>query len=166
MPLNIDFQQILLHLLNFVVLFAILYFLLYKPVKSFMDKRIEYYKKLDDQAKADLARSEQIKAAYEAELAAADEAIAAKNEEARKKLDEANALRIAQAERDAEKILSDARQDAQRERTKLLNSAEREIAEMVADAAEKLVAGATTSEAYDSFLESAKENGKGNGGND
>ena len=40
-PLNIDWQQILLHLLNFVILFAILYFLLYDPVKKFMDKRCE-----------------------------------------------------------------------------------------------------------------------------
>ena len=42
MPLNIDFQQIFLHLFNFVVLFAILYFLLYKPVKNFMDQRVAY----------------------------------------------------------------------------------------------------------------------------
>lgn len=34
MPLNMDWQQILLHLLNFVILFAILYFLLYEPVKK------------------------------------------------------------------------------------------------------------------------------------
>ena len=46
MPLNIDLQQILLHLFNFVVLFAILYFLLYKPVKSFMDKRTASYEEI------------------------------------------------------------------------------------------------------------------------
>ena len=38
-PLNIDWQQILLHVLNFVILFGGLYFLLYKPVKNFMAKR-------------------------------------------------------------------------------------------------------------------------------
>ena len=46
-PLNIDWQQILLHLFNFAILFAILYFLLYKPVKDFMAKREEYYKNMD-----------------------------------------------------------------------------------------------------------------------
>ncbi len=50
MPLNIDWQQILLHLLNFVILFAILYFLLYKPIKDFMQKRMDYYKSLYDEA--------------------------------------------------------------------------------------------------------------------
>lgn len=158
MPLNIDFQQILLHLLNFVVLFGILYFLLYKPVKSFMDKRTEYYKKLDDDAKAKLAESEQVNQTYLAKLAAVDEEIAAKQAQAMKTLDEANAISRKKAENEAEKILSDARLNAERERAKLLSGAEREIAEMVADAAEKLVTDATTSDAYDSFLERAKGN--------
>ena len=39
MPLNINIQQIVLHALNFVILFGALYFLLYKPVKSYMDGR-------------------------------------------------------------------------------------------------------------------------------
>ena len=39
LPLNIDFQQILLHMLNIVLLFGGLYLLLYKPVKKFMDER-------------------------------------------------------------------------------------------------------------------------------
>ena len=42
-PLNIDWQQILLHLLNFVILAGGLYLLLYKPVKTFMEKRQLYY---------------------------------------------------------------------------------------------------------------------------
>lgn len=50
MPLNIDWQQILLHLFNFVVLTGVLYFLLYKPVKSFMDKRTEEYRLADEKA--------------------------------------------------------------------------------------------------------------------
>ena len=41
MPLNIDWQQILLHLLNFVILFAGRWLLLYKPVKKFMNGRRE-----------------------------------------------------------------------------------------------------------------------------
>ena len=51
LPLNIDIQQILLHLLNFVILFGLMYFILYKPVRKFMDQRAEYYKKMDEEAK-------------------------------------------------------------------------------------------------------------------
>ena len=39
MPLNINFQQVFLHMLNFALLFGAMYFLLYKPVKKFMDSR-------------------------------------------------------------------------------------------------------------------------------
>ena len=39
MPLNINWQQILLHLLNLVILIVGLYLILYKPVKKFMKKR-------------------------------------------------------------------------------------------------------------------------------
>ena len=47
MPLNIDWQQILLHWLNLAILTGGLYFLLYKPVKEFMTKREAHYRSLD-----------------------------------------------------------------------------------------------------------------------
>ena len=40
MPLNIDWQQILLHWMNLAILTGGLYVLLYKPVKEFIAKRI------------------------------------------------------------------------------------------------------------------------------
>ena len=67
-PLNIDWQQILLHLFNFVLLAGGLYFLLYAPVRNFMERRT-----------GDIAAKE--KAAAEkaaAEKAAAEKAAAEK----------------------------------------------------------------------------------------
>ena len=54
MPLNIDLQQIFLHLFNFTLLFGILYFLLYSPVKNFMAKREGYYADMEKEANANL----------------------------------------------------------------------------------------------------------------
>ena len=71
-PLNIDWQQILLHLLNFAILFFVLYLVLYKPVKNFMDKRKAGYEEMDEKAKTNLAESEKVKAEYEAKLAEAE----------------------------------------------------------------------------------------------
>ena len=76
LPLNIDWQQIILHLFNFVILFAILYILLYKPVKDFMQKRIDYYKKLDGDANENLDESDKAKQEYMQKLADADQEIA------------------------------------------------------------------------------------------
>ena len=57
-PLNIDWQQILLHLLNFAILAGGLYLLLFKPVKAFMEKRESYYQNMDSEAKQKLQDAE------------------------------------------------------------------------------------------------------------
>ena len=69
-PLNIDWRQILLHLLNFVILFAVLYFLLYKPVKNYGEKRKKHYADLDAAAKDKDAEAEAKKAGGAMKLAA------------------------------------------------------------------------------------------------
>ena len=75
MPLNIDWQQILLHWMNLAILTGGLYFLLFKPVKQFMEKREAYYRERDEEAAGKLAEAERIKAEYQAKLDAADEEI-------------------------------------------------------------------------------------------
>ena len=72
MPLNIDWQQILLHWMNLAILIGGLYFLLYKPVKDFMEKREAHYRELDRQAAGKLEEAEQIKAACQAKLDGAE----------------------------------------------------------------------------------------------
>ena len=59
-PLNIDWQQIILHLLNFAILAGGLYFLLYHPVRKFMDQREEHYRQMENEAQQ---RLDQAKAA-------------------------------------------------------------------------------------------------------
>lgn len=156
MPLNIDFQQILLHLLNFVVLFAVLYFLLYKPVKDFMDKRTQHYKSLEEETTANLADSEVAKQEYMKKLDAADDEIAEKKQKAHKDIEKATAEKIKDAEKEAAKIIADARENIERERNKMIKEAQNEIADMVTSATEKLVVNSSTSEAYDQFLDAAK----------
>ena len=64
MPLNIDWQQILLHLLNFAILAGGLYFLLYKPVKQFMAKREAHYAAREAGVKQLEADAEALKKQY------------------------------------------------------------------------------------------------------
>lgn len=120
MPLNINLQQILLHALNFVILFGAMYFLLYKPVKSFMDSRKAHYEKMDEDAKAVLAEAEKTKADYEAQLKSADEEIARRQREANEALQHAVDERRAQAEQQAGEIVRKAREDAAREHERVM----------------------------------------------
>ena len=151
MPLNIDFQQVLLHMLNFALLFGILYFLLYKPVKDFMDKREQAYLDRENGAKATEEEAERLKASYEEKLANAGKEIEAMRDAAEKEL-AANAAAVrAKAQSDADAILDKARKDAAREHDTRLSDANREITTLAADAAKKLLF-ADTSAAYDAFL--------------
>ena len=66
--MNIDFQQILLHLFNFSILSFGLYLLLFKPVQSFMEKREHTYLDMHHKAETELKEAEELKAAYEKHL--------------------------------------------------------------------------------------------------
>lgn len=154
MPLNIDLQQIFLHLLNFTILFAAMYFLLYKPVKDFMDKRTAYYEDLDKQAQDKLAEAERVRLDYQQKLKAADDEIQAKSNQAQRLAMEAAEQQLKKAQEEAERVLAKAGAEAKAEKERALNEARSEVEEMIAIATEKLILD-NTSQAYEQFLEAA-----------
>lgn len=156
MPLNIDWQQILLHLLNFVILFAGLWLLLYKPVRNFMQKRNEEYENRDAEAERKQKEASELRAQYEQKLADADAEIEAKRADARKELDDYAARRKNAAQEEADGILARARENAAREKEKSVRDARREISELAAEATEKLALRESVSEAFDQFLDAAE----------
>ena len=140
-PLNIDWQQILLHFFNFSILVGGLYLLLFKPVKSFMEKREKHYADMEAAAVAREKDTEALKAAM-AQREADFEAFAQQQRDA--------------AKAQADKILSDAKDAAESERQKIVAEANREAVAIAEDAMEKLMA-AQTAQAYDAFVNAAKE---------
>ena len=137
-PLNIDWQQILLHFFNFSILVGGLYLLLFKPVKRFMEKREKHYADMEAAAVAREKDTEALKAAM-----------------AQREADFAQQQRDA-AKAQADKILSDAKDAAESERQKIVAEANREAVAIAEDAMEKLMA-AQTAQAYDAFVNAAKE---------
>ena len=160
LPLNIDWQQILLHLFNFVILSGILYYFLYSPVKEFMDKRIEYYKKLDEDAKSNLEISESSKTEYINKLKATDKEISAKKEKAFKEIEAVREKRVKNAEEEAEKIILQTRQLLDTEYEKMIKEAQKEISDMVITATEKVILQSGTSESYEQFLDAVERGGE------
>ena len=71
-PLNIDWQQILLHLFNFSILVGGLYLLLFKPVKNFMDKRTKHYQDMESAAVEREKTTAEMEAAMQQRQAALD----------------------------------------------------------------------------------------------
>ena len=138
-PLNIDWQQILLHVLNFVILFGGLYFLLYKPVKNFMAKREAHYAEMAQKAQSELDSAEEI---------------SAKRTEAQKELDRSVQQQLSDAHAQADKIVADAQKDAARVHDKMIADAQKELTELAMEATKKLVY--KDGDPYDAFLDQAE----------
>lgn len=155
-PLNIDWQQILLHLLNFTILGGGLYLLLYKPVKGFMDQRTAHYQELDDQAADKVRQAEELKAEYETKLENAQEEIRAQRVEAQNAAQLAVQQQLDQAQAQADQIVAAARKAAERSHAKALEDAQEELKDLALAAAEKLLFR-SEGEAFDQFLNIAEE---------
>ena len=160
LPLNIDLRQILLHMLNFVILAFGMYFILYKPVKEFMDKRRKIYQSMDDEAKEKVAKADNLKQEYEKKLSQADEEIKESREKSKVQANADAAQIIEKAQKEAEDILNRSKKQAEYESKEALKRANREISEITVAVAKKMIYS-DTSEAFDAFLESTKGDADG-----
>ena len=156
MPLNIDWQQILLHWMNLVILAGGLYFLLYWPVKKFIAKREEHYKQLEEQANDKIAEAEQYKAQYGEKLAGADEEIHQARAKAQLAVEQSTQEQIAQARAEAEQIVAKARAHADRIKERAIHDSQDEIRRLAEKATGRL---ALQKDPFDQFLDLA-EGGK------
>ena len=151
MPLNINLQQILLHWMNLAILTGGLYFLLFKPVKQFMEKRAAHYQELDRQAEDKLAQAEQLKADCQAKLDGADEEIRQERSRVQQAAQQAAQEQLDQAEEQARHIVAKAHAEAEQVRERALRESQKEMRELAAKAAKKLAAQ-PEADVFDQFL--------------
>lgn len=157
-PLNIDWQQILLHLFNFAILAGGLYLLLYRPVKQFIEQREEHYRQMRDEAEQTRTQAGQLRDEYQLKLSEADADIARRRAAAEAELDRLTEKQRRDAKREAGDILKKAREEAASERARLMSKASKELVDAAVSAAEKLAAGEGT-DPYEQFLELAERRG-------
>ncbi len=150
-PLNVDWQQILLHWMNLVILTGGLYLLLYKPVKQFMEKREAHYRELDEQAARKLEEAEALKASYQAKLDGAEEEI----RQARAKAQAAVQQSVEEQKAQAEQIIAKAQAEAASSRERMMRESQRELRELTVRAVKKLTVKADM-DLFDQFLDLAE----------
>ena len=139
LPLNIDWQQILLHMFNFVILAGGLYILLYKPVKDFMDKRTAYYQGLSDEAQQKLDHADELEKQYNDKLRQADEQA---GEVIKKAQEDASAQAqsiLDKAQAQSERIIAQAQSAAQLERQKAVQQAKEDIVDLAVAATARMM---------------------------
>lgn len=154
-PLNINLQQILLHLFNFAILAFGLYFLLYKPVKDFMAKREAHYAEMDAEAENHLSSAKEQEELYRARMASAEADAAEIRRAAEAEAAEAALRARRESEAEARAILDSARTEALRQKENILSSAREEVSELAISAVKKIM-DESLSDSYDSFLSLAE----------
>ena len=154
-PLNIDWRQILLHLLNLAILFLILYFLLYNPVKKFMEKRKKHYEEQNAESEAKLADAKANKEKYEKLLTNAEEEIAEKKRAAIADARAESEKIIKSAEEESSSILKKATAKAEDIKKQAHEQAKEELSDIIEKAAKEKIEKACT---VDGFL--SENNGK------
>ncbi len=158
MPLNIDWQQILLHLLNFAILAGGLYFLLYKPVKEFMAKREAHYQEIDDCAMKDRVEAEKLRKAAQEKYRAAEDEITLMRSKASDEIEVEKQRQFAEARAEARRILETAGKTAELRSKKALADSNAQLRELALEAVQKLIIN--DGSALDKFLD-ATESGSG-----
>ena len=158
-PLNIDWQQIILHLLNFAILAGGLYFLLYHPVRKFMDQREEHYRQMENEAQQRLDQAKATQEEYRQQLKQAGDEIRQEKAQAQQTMKRAAQQRMDEADKQDQAILATAREAAARYHDKAVQDTQKELQELAVTAAEKLVLQ-SDGDALDQFLNAA-ERGSG-----
>ena len=159
MPLNIDWQQILLHLLNFLILATGLYLLLYKPVRRFMEKREDEYAQRETSSKQALDDAQAKREQYEHKLADVDSEIAQMKKAAAAETAAMCSEKLRKAESEAKAIVDDAREKAHEEHDKIIGGVGDDIRNIVDEMTSKVALSESVDDAYESFLKAAEEDG-------
>ena len=154
--LQLDVWNVLFTIINLLILFVLMRIFLYKPVQKIIAKRQEEADRQFGEAAAKQSEAEELKTKYQAVLSDAENEKKKVVSEARKTADE-EYQRIV-AHKTAAQIKDDAEAEAVMQKEQILKKAEKEIADMVVDAAAKVVAGNSAdanSALYDTFLNKA-----------
>lgn len=158
--LGIDIVQILLHMLNFVILFGGLTLLLYKPVIKFLNERRAHFEALEEQSTAAKEEGARLQEAYATRIRDAEDEIAALRQKAEREGAAVAKGYIDAAREKSAAIVTAAEQAAEMRRAQILDSAQTEIGELVLEAAQKLLSDTADDERaralYDEFLRRAE----------
>jgi len=159
--LRVDIN-LLFTVINLLILFVAFKIFLFKPVQDIIKKRQELADESFNEAVQKLKEAEEIRSQYENSLATANQEKKEILAEARKKAEVEYQRILSDAEKSAEEVKVQALAEAENTKAAIIKAAEGDIANMVVDAAGKMVAknasSSLDSALYDEFLSKA---GKG-----
>lgn len=137
--MEIKLLDILIHIINIVILYFLLRLIIYKPVSKFMKERAgRIQKQMKDADEARTMAAEE-KERFDNKISELDMSIDKILTENEAKAREAAAKIIEEAKKQADVILSDAREQARQEVKKTMESMQDQIADVAVEIAERIL---------------------------
>ncbi|HUU62738.1 MAG TPA: F0F1 ATP synthase subunit B [Dehalococcoidia bacterium] len=159
--IGIDWQVLLAQLINFGILFGLLFFLLYKPMRRTFDARSNRIKESMEQAeqiKEQMARTEeQVREQLAAARREGQDILAQAAQMGDRLKEEARG----EARQDAEVIVARARTEIERERDEAIDEVKRQFVDLAITAAEKVVNETLDREKHRRLIEEVLEQAPG-----
>ncbi len=158
---HIDWKLILAQIVNFGIVFFVLYRFAIKPLARVMDERKETIKKSLDDAKRHAALAEEAETLYNEELSKARIDAQALVKEMKTKVAQEKEAMLQEANADVQKVLAEGRKLLQDEKHHMIEEVEKEIANLVVLATEKVLNGVATAKVNeDVVISSIRESEK------
>jgi len=138
---NLHMGDIALHIANMIILFVIVRFLVYKPMRRFMLARSERITASFDEAKRAREEAEALRAAREQKIAQAEEDARAQALEITGAANESARAMTESAREESRAILEKARAEAQAEHDRAIASLRGEVVDLAAEMAAQILKG-------------------------
>ena len=151
--LGLTGRDFLWHLVNFVVLIALLTYFLYRPITTMLEertRRIEESLAAAERAQADVARADRER---EELLASARREIGEMMAQAQTAAERVQSEARTTAQHEAQRIVETARQEAEAERAQAMAELRREVAALAVMAAERVISRSLDDQAHRQLVE-------------
>jgi len=155
--LGISLSGLISQLVNFLILFALLYFVAYKPILRMLDSRSNKIKESMEQAEALKKQTAAAEEAVKKQLQAAGEQGRGIVDRAMKSGEELKLKAQQEAKLEAESLLVKARQQIRAERDEAMQEARKQLADLTILAASKAIEDALDEAAQRRLIEKAME---------
>ena len=152
--LGLSLTKVLLHLLNFAILFTCLWLILYKPVKKAVQDRQDRIAKQKQEAEENLRASETARAETERRLGEIDEELTEKRRTSDAAAVAAYEETVAKAEERAAAIVKEAEERAKEQADHILEEAKDEIKDVAVSLAENII-GTHINDVDDEMIDAA-----------
>lgn len=136
---HIDWKILIAQVINFAIIFAVLYFLALKPLKKVMSERTNVIEKGIADAKHNAELISNTKKEYEAVIAKAKGEAHELFQEGKKEAEAKKAEMLAKAQSEVDTMISNGKKSLEAEKSKMIEEAKAEIVSLVVAATEKVL---------------------------